>query len=172
MKKLNVFVIMALMLTVITTSCSSDDDNIDNERPTIEILEPHDHDEYEPGGELHVNAILKDNVALSQYKIDIHYSGDGHTHRSEAKDEDHDHSVEWDHEIIESISGREHTIDIIIQIPEEIMHDGKMHKIKEGKYHFGIFVIDAAGNDVEAFMDIEIEDHHHDDGHGHGHDHD
>jgi len=171
MKKINIIALMALIITTITTSCSSDDDNgLDNEIPTVEIMEPHESDMFEPGQELHVHAMLGDNVELSEVKIDIHYAGDGHEHRPLATlNDDQEHAVEWSNELIKSISGSDYELDEVIMIPEQIEHDGEMHSIKHGEYHFGIFVIDASGNEAQAFLDFVIEGHHNGDGDGHDH---
>lgn len=170
MKKINIIALMALMLSIITTSCSSDDDNaLDNQNPTVEIMEPHENEEFEPGDQLHVKAMLADNVELSEVKIDIHFAGDGHVHG--ILSDDHDHSIEWAYELVRSINGTDYEIDEIIEIPEVIEHDGELHSIMHGEYHFGIYVIDASGNEAQAFLDFKIEGHHHDDD-DHDHDHD
>lgn len=169
MKKLNILALMALFISLFSVSCSSDDDEtLDNVDPIIEMMEPHAAEIYEAGSQLHVNAMLSDNVDLSSFKIDIHHGGDGHTHDRSAKEMVHE--IEWDYEMIESISGSEYEVDVLITIPEQIMHDGEMHDIMHGEYHVGLFAIDASGNDTEAFVTVEVEGHDHD--HGDDHDHD
>lgn len=154
MKNKSIYFFLALFTTFIITSCSSDDDGgTDTVPPTIAIIEPHDHDEFEPGETMHVEIQFADNVALASYKIDIHYAGDGHSH--DARDE----YEEWDFELQGTLSGTSQTIHAEIEIPEMI--DG--HHIREGEYHFGVYAIDAAGNQSVVWIKIEIDDHaHHD----------
>lgn len=168
MKTIKLLVIMTLLLSI-SLSCSDDDDvTLDNEIPTVEVMEPHEDDEFEPGAELHVKARLADNVELSQIKIDIHYSGDGHTHGILSKEGEE--GEEWIHDFVKNISGTAYELDEIIQIPEFIEHNGEMHGIKHGSYHFGVYVIDASGNETQAFLDFKIEAHHEGDDHTHDHD--
>jgi hypothetical protein len=145
MKKVNLLAIMALMLTVITTSCSSDD----GDRPTIEFLQPVSQAVYQPGDTIHVHAVLRDNVQLSQYKIDIHYAGDGHTHGVVPLS----NTVEWLFLQEGALTGTVDTLSAHIPIPTSI--NGS--EIKTGEYHVGIFVINSAGSDNKTFKDIDIE---------------
>jgi hypothetical protein len=145
MKKVNLLAIMALMFIVVATSCSSDD----GDRPTIEFLQPISHPVYQPGDTIHLHAILRDNVGLSQYKIDIHYAGDGHTHGVVPLS----NSVEWIYLHEGTITGTVHTLQAEIEIPTSI--DGS--QIKAGEYHVGVFVINSSGSDNKAFVDIDIE---------------
>lgn len=151
MKKVSLVAIMALVLVVFSTSCNSDD----GDRPTVQILEPTRNATFQPGEEIRINAILSDELELSQFKLDIHYAGDGHSHRPISLSEMPE--FEWDHEVIESISGSTYEVDMTIQIPETIMLNGVEHAIKRSDYHVGIFAINSAGFDNKAFVDIKIE---------------
>lgn len=147
MKKLNVLAIMAILFAAVFTSCSSDD----GERPSVEVMEPHDNSVVSKGGKILLKAMLADEIELSSYKVDIHYAGDGHTHK------DGDASgVEWDFEMTQEISGTTHEIDMEIDVPLSIMHQGKEETVKEGEYHLGVFVINGSGRDNRTFVDIEI----------------
>lgn len=166
--KSNKFLSMLLLaLAVFTYSCSSDDDGtLDSEAPVVVINEPHLEEAFMPGEEIHIDIDATDNVALASYKIDIHWAGDDHSHRpSTMSDDDHDHYAEWDFEVTGDLNSTEDHIHMHVDIPIEFMHEGEMKLIKEGEYHFGVIVIDQAGNETSAFRDIFIGD-------DHGHDHD
>lgn len=163
---------LSLALATSIMSCSSDDDAPrDSSAPIIVLNEPFEDEEFEPGEEIHFDADFTDDVALQSYKADIHYAGDGHSHRpapmSENHDHEHEHSVEWDFEITGMISGTSANAHMHIDIPNLIEHDGEMHPIKEGLYHFSVFALDTAGNQSMIVRDIFIESHHDND-----HDHD
>ena len=149
--------------TILFVACSSDDK--DSVAPVITLIEPHVDEVFEPGEEIHFEANFTDNVQLASYKIDIHYGGD-HTHgRGVALGEGHDHEYEkWDFEQVYPLSGR--TMDVHRDIPIPTMINGK--PIKRGEYHFGVYALDAAGNQSLVFRDIYILDDHDHGGHGHG----
>lgn len=151
MKKVSLIAIMALVIGLFSTSCSSDD----GDRPTVQVLEPTRNATFQPGDEITVKAILTDEVELSQFKLDIHYAGDGHTHRPSISTKMPE--LEWDHEVIESISGSTYEVNISVQVPETIMSGGTEHAIKRGDYHLGVFAISSRGFDNRSFVDIKIE---------------
>jgi hypothetical protein len=158
---------LSILLGTAMISCSSDDDAPrDSVAPIITLNEPFEDEIIAPGGEVHFDADFTDNEALQSYKIDIHYAGDGHSHRPITFDEDHDHGEEWAFEITGMISGTSANAHMHIDVPTMIEHDGEMHPIKKGAYHFSVFALDAAGNQSLVVRDIFIEDHDHD------HDHD
>lgn len=164
--KRNKFLSMLLLaLAVFTYSCSSDDDGtLDSDAPVVVINEPHLEEAFMPGEEIEVDIDVTDDVALASYKIDIHWAGDDHSHRpSTMNEDDHDYYAEWDFEISDTLSDTSGKILMPISIPIEFMHDGEMKLIKEGEYHFGVIVIDQAGNETSAFRDLFIgDDHDHD----------
>ncbi len=143
---------IAAMATLFIFSCSSDDDVVlDTEKPTILLAKPTDHAHFHLGDVIDVEAIFKDNLELGSFKIDIH-SAAGHTHKTA--------NVKWEYKYEEPITAgkREHLLRHSIQIPEE--------GIIEGDYHFGIVLLDKAGNQTTTYIEIEV-------GHGdHDHDHD
>ena len=131
-------------------SCDSSDD-LDTTKPEISIITPTDHQEVLPGQTLHFLANVSDNESLASYKIEVHNSDDGHQHRSLVQS----YSTEaFSTEIVGILSGKSQEISHNIQIPSDVLH---------GHYHVGIFVIDAAGNQNENFVEIYIgdEEHHH-----------
>lgn len=154
MKTRNFLYILTFFAAITIVSCSNDDDNIDTVPPAIQIVEPHAHEEFEAGHAIHAEIIFSDNEALASYKIDIHYAGDGHSHGFT------DDFEEWDYEQEGTLQGSDYTLHANIDIPEEI--NGK--PIQEGEYHFGVFCIDAAGNQNVVWRIIVIGEH---DGHDH-----
>ncbi len=148
MKKTMLFNLIIPVLFFGLMGCSQDD--VDTEKPVIEVKEPHDHAEFHPGDEIHVDIEFSDNVGLKEFKIDIHYGGD-HSHKS-LLDE-----IEWSFLHIEAIDGRNKHVHMHIDIP---------HNAKHGEYHFLVYCTDQAGNEAMVALEIEIEDEH-----GHGHEH-
>lgn len=138
---------LLLMIAIIPLigliGCSEDD--VDTEKPVIEIIEPHDHEEFHPGDEIHVEIVFSDNVGLKEFKIDIHYGGD-HSHKSLKHGE-----VEWSYIHIEAIEGRNKHVHMHIEIPDNAKH---------GEYHFLVYCTDQAGNEAMVVLEIEIEDEH------------
>ncbi|WP_068595156.1 DUF4625 domain-containing protein [Vaginella massiliensis] len=127
-------------------SCSSDDDTLDQTKPTIVITTPKKDQHIHVGEMIEVDAVIADDRDLASYKIDIHYAGDGHTH---------DHLVAekpWTYNYSQDVKGVLHNIKKTIEVP---------HGIQDGQYHFGIIAIDKAGNEKKTYIEIEIADHDH-----------
>lgn len=141
----------AAIIALGIASCSSDDDGfVDNEKPTIQIKEPLNEAHLHVGETINVDALLGDNVALSTYKIDIHFAGDGHTHEHKAA------TTDWAYNVVETIEGdnvKSYQVTKTIEIP-----DG----ITSGAYHFGILAIDKSGNEQQSYIELDIVDHDHD----------
>lgn len=149
MKNKSIYFFLALFTTFIITSCSSDDDGgTDTVPPTIAIIEPHDDDVFAPGDFIEIEIEFTDNVALASYKIDIHYSGDGHSH-------DLMGGFQWEYEESGTLSGTSQTVTTSVQIPEFL---GDI-AIEEGAYHFGVYCLDAAGNETVVWQMIEVDTH-------------
>jgi hypothetical protein len=148
MRKHRIIVLLGLLIFMGLASCSTDE--VDTERPVIQLNEPADHAHFHPGDEIHFDAEFSDNVALKQFKIDIHW-GAGHDHKS-GQDDDHGH--EWSFEHIGELQGRNQHIHMHIDIPEDA---------KPGEYHFLVYCTDEAGNESFVAIEIEIEDDEHDD---------
>lgn len=79
MKKTLAYSTILLGLLFIT-SCNNSEDPEDLEAPVIDLHEPENFDSFESGGDIHFEAYFTDNVALSQFEIDIHGNFDGHAH--------------------------------------------------------------------------------------------
>lgn len=151
MKKFLKTIILSVSPLFILGSCSSDDEVLDITKPVITLLSPKDHAHLHLGDTFTVEAILKDDIELGSGKIDIHYSGDGHQHRSI--------NTEWKYskEIQISSGKKEEILSHQITIPKE--------GILDGSYHLGVFLIDKAGNQTQTFIEIDIVNH------GNEHDH-
>lgn len=85
--------------------------------------------ELSPGDSFTLRALIEDNEALGQFKIDIHDDFDGHSHKS---------STERYAEIrIKDIDGTSYDLEEVFTIPENA---------SSGTYHGTIQAIDAEGN--------------------------
>ncbi len=157
MKKLN-FLLMYFVAALLLVSCSSDDEDDstvqpDTERPVVTLNRPTDGEKFEPGDRIHADGNITDNVALSQMRIDVHWAGDGHSHGKT--------SNRWEYVEDIDISGTSWDFHEHITIPDDA---------EDGKYHFIVYALDAAGNQSEwVEIDIYIEDDHDHGGGGHGH---
>lgn len=129
------------------SSCSEDETALDTVKPEIMLATPGDHAEFEFGETIQLQAILKDNVELGSYKIEIHNDSDGHQHRSA--------TIGWSFMDTGDVSNqKEYLLNKTIPIPTG--------DYTEGHYHLGIIVTDKAGNETQSFIEIVIgEDHHH-----------
>jgi uncharacterized membrane protein len=119
-------------------------DEVDTEKPVIEIIKPHDHAEFNPGEEIQVEIEFSDNVGLKEFKIDIHYGGDHH-HKASLDE------IEWSFMHIEAIEGRHKRLQMYIEIPDNAKH---------GEYDFLVYCTDTAGNEAMVVLEIEIDDEH------------
>lgn len=147
---------LSLVIASFIISCSSDDDGVlDTVDPVVLMNSPSNMDEFDPGDEINFDISFVDNVALASYKIDIHWAGDGHTHRPSPM-HDHDDLIEWDFEVTGNLTGTVDQVQMTVPIPENAKHD---------LYHVGVIVLDEAGNEGRMFIDIVIGDVDHDHNH-------
>lgn len=142
-----------LFASLLILSCEKDDETIDTTKPTVTISEPHNEDAFKPGDEIHFEAEFSDNIALESYKIDIHINADGHAHKPSTITEEDDHEA-WDYEFIDKLSGASQQVMEHFAIPTQV--NGK--PIEEGEYDFGIYTIDASGNQSVVWRKIDIMD--------------
>src|SRR5690554_6879671 len=104
MKKLKFIYAFAVVTALFSASCSSDDNSgTDTQKPTIIINEPTDGRVFHAGDEIHTDIDFMDNVQLASYKIDIHFAGDGHSHKVMHGSEGHQ---EWAYETSGTLSGK------------------------------------------------------------------
>ncbi len=136
MKKYAAFLL--LIALVFLASCGGGD----KEKPEVIVISPGDSSVFSAGGNLPFEALITDNEALSQFKIDIHDNFDGHVH-------DKSTGVIWSKIIIENISGIEASPTLSIPIPANA---------GAGWYHLLVTAVDASGNQSDfELRDIKIQ---------------
>ena len=135
------------LTALFVSSCSSDDSSLDTTKPEINLISPKNEAHLHLGDDINIEAILKDNVELGAVKIDIHSAGDGHHHKTA--------DVQWEFTKQEVIppGKKEHAFNYKVSIPKE--------GIIDGPYHLGLILIDKAGNQTEAYIEIDVVDHAH-----------
>ncbi len=137
--------LLAVITTLTLFSCSSDSTSPDTEKPTISIVKPSDEQSVLAGENLAVEIAFSDNVELASYKIEIHYSGDGHSHnRLNTQNED----IPWNHHSEGNLSGKNDVFHSTIQVPISAEH---------GIYHFGVYALDRAGNQNIQWVELDVE---------------
>jgi hypothetical protein len=123
---------------IFATSCGRGD----KEKPEIVLVSPEDSSVFTAGSDLAFAALITDNEALSQFKIDIHENFEGHAH-------DKTTGIIWSKVIIENISGIEASPTLSIPVPANA---------GAGWYHLIVTAVDASGNQSDfALRDIKIQ---------------
>ncbi|SFJ00387.1 DUF4625 domain-containing protein [Myroides guanonis] len=139
--------ILAAGLILGFTACSSDDSK-DTQKPTILLNAPKDGAKLEVGSDIHFDMEVSDNEMLGSYKIDIHENSDGHTHSVKRAAALND-MVEFSFQKQWSLEGQRnadvHHHEIVIPQNAEL-----------GKYHFVVYVLDAAGNQSMEARSIQL----------------
>lgn len=97
----------------------------------------------EGGEQLSFDAIFQDDIALSQYKVDIHNNFDCHGHGggsapSVAVPNVQNQTTDWTVLEIQDITGTTAPVVNTLNVPENVT---------AGNYHFHVQVIDESGND-------------------------
>lgn len=150
-------VLVTCLTLVLLTFPSCDPPEVDLSAPSMEIISFNPvpgEDEIcgtqEPtvfqltgGDDLNFDVIFQDDIALSQYKIDIHNNFDCHGHGggiapSVAVPSVDNLTKDWSILEIVNITGEEAPVNRILEVPENVT---------AGNYHFQIQVIDETGND-------------------------
>lgn len=76
--------------SLVFTACSSDNESVDTEYPTIDISAsnafPVQCSQINRGQKITFRAVFNDNAALGSYSLDIHHNFDHHTHSTEVSD--------------------------------------------------------------------------------------
>lgn len=140
-----------LWATAIIAIAAACDNDVDDVKPTISIVSPTDEQGFVPGDTIWFEATFTDDVELKSYKIEIHDDFDGHDHKSSVLGAWH-YDGSWDFEKAQKTVNLKHGH---IVIPTEV--DGQ--PIAEGDYHFGVYCADAAGNETQVFILVEIGEH-------------
>jgi len=142
MKKKLFYYLSSLLVSALILSSCSDDDN-DTQKPIIGITNPVKGAEVYIGEILTVTADLSDNEELSEYKIDIHYNGDGHSHSKATEATEFRYNKDF-----QDAKGKKSAkVEVKIDIPIDI---------KTGNYHLGIICFDKSGNENHQYIDIVI----------------
>ncbi len=129
-------IILLLTISIFAFCACSDDETIDTQQPTINLIEPADGDSIligSPNG-MHFEVDFADNQALSSYKIDIH-SAAGHTHNKSVEALNFTFLKTYT-DIDGQRNAHVHHHDIMI--PEDTA---------EGEYHIVVYCLDQAGNE-------------------------
>ncbi|MCC5944685.1 MAG: DUF4625 domain-containing protein [Bernardetiaceae bacterium] len=139
-----------LALLFFFTACNNDDEAepIDTTPPTVSQVtingfSKDDEIKLNQGTRIHFDAVFQDDVALGQFKIDIHDASEGHNHGGRIEGEP------WSFvKVFDLLNVRRQTVHEHIDIPENAM---------PGPYHFLIQYFDEAGNEGELYeLEFEI----------------
>lgn len=128
--------ILLLLIELIITSCKRT--KPDETVPSLIVSNPTSGQTYNAGSNIELKALFSDDIALSQYKIDIHDAFDDHSHKMAV--------VPWAAIIIEDLAGTSQSIIKEINIPSDAA---------AGRYDLLIYCLDAAGNE-SSFLELEI----------------
>jgi hypothetical protein len=104
------------------------------------VATPTQEENFTGGNAIPFKATFSDNIALSEYRIEMHNDFDGHSHEKTS-------TVPFYFDTIVSISETQHTGEFPITIPLDVT---------AGKYHFIVTCIDAAGNEAE-FVELDLQ---------------
>ena len=164
---------ITLALSTLTfTACNKDDDEIDTEKPTIDLSVanafPQNGSVVYFGESFDLNSILADNCELGAYSVNIHSNFDHHSHSTEEEEEEHHHEEEEHHhndgeegdgfyfsqDYTIPAGSKKYTANNKIEIPA-LAPDGDEYQA--GDYHFMITVTDKAGFSTFKAVEIRIE---------------
>ncbi len=162
----SILLFLFLMVMVGFSSCGTDD--VDVASPTMEILDldPDPVADFicgtqedtvfnlKDGETLLFSVIFRDDVALSQYKVDIHNNFDCHGHGGASTPgislpNVSNQTEDWSVLEIVDLDGQEQAVSRELDVPENVT---------AGFYHFQIQVIDESGNDnpLANFYSLKI----------------
>ncbi|WP_104384829.1 DUF4625 domain-containing protein [Sphingobacterium sp. HMA12] len=156
MQRLKQYTLMAFLLCA-TIACKKDTENIDTEKPTIDLSAstafPKQCSQITRGSSFTFHAKLSDNVALGSYSIDIHHNFDHHSHSTEVEEctlEPVKKPVK-PFVLVKSVTipGQPQQYDAQLQI--DVPAD-----IDPGNYHFMIQVTDQSGWSIQRGISVRI----------------
>ena len=150
--------IFTLFFSLLLINCSSDSENIDQEKPTITINYdngfPKSCTVLEKGKQYTIKVKVSDNIALAKYAIDIHHNFDHHTHDDQGS-------------LCELNPIKTPISPLIFMENYNIDNERKEYEISQsitiptnidsGDYHCQISVIDITGWQSRTSVDIKIE---------------
>lgn len=159
MKSLVYFVFITAMLVFIH-ACDRGD--IDSEKPFIALTAtdafPKNCDTLYFGEAFTVKWLLKDNVELGAYTIDIHQNFDQHSHSTEFKQCDLDDvkTAVNPYTFIEDYSIPESTSEYTTEIPLTLPATDGTNQYDAGDYHFQVKVTDKEGWSALVGLNVKI----------------
>ncbi len=147
-----------LFFSLLLINCSSDSENIDQEKPTITINYdngfPKSCTVLKKGKQYTIKVKVSDNIALAKYAIDIHHNFDHHTHDDQGS-------------LCELNPIKTPISPLIFMENYNIDNERKEYEISQsitiptnidsGDYHCQISVIDITGWQSRTSVDIKIE---------------
>jgi len=147
MKKVLLFINAAILLL---SACKKDKkEEVDNQKPSIIVNKPSSNALAKSGSDFEIDIHFRDNINLSQYKLEIHPNFDGHTHGKT----ENESTAPWKWDTIVNISGKEHHAKFKIKVPMNV---------QAGNYHFMAMCTDQVGFEapfkVIDFKVINLED--------------
>ncbi|WP_430614939.1 DUF4625 domain-containing protein [Flavobacterium sp. JP2137] len=149
MKTLKTAYILALGAIFSLSSCSSDDNNVDTQKPKIDLVAPKEGAVLPAGKDVHFDMEVSDNVMLASYKVEIHNNFDNHNHSTALSAKADGELVAFTFNRVWSLEGQKnadvHHHDIVIPA-----------NAKRGNYHFIVYVLDKAGNEEKVARNIVI----------------
>jgi hypothetical protein len=158
--KYSFFLSTALILGLVS-SCSSDD-KVDKEKPTIDLslkeAFPTNCDTIYFGKPFTVKMLLKDNIELGSYNIEIHNNFDHHTHSTEfgTCHEDPNKAAVNAYTFVKDYSIPTGLATHEISIPLTIPKGNGTKDYDPGDYHFQIKVTDKEGWSVLKGLNVKI----------------
>lgn len=131
--------ILALPILLIFTACADDNGTEDTQAPSIlsVSLNGEDHDlRFQTGQTIQLEALVSDNEALGELKIDLHDLFDGHDHGKM-------NWQTWAETKVIPLSGTNATASTNLVVPDSAT---------AGPYHAILRLLDKAGNEAEFKM--------------------
>lgn len=149
MKLSNLFILMTLSLSAgIFTACNKECEecpkpapSADVAKPAISVVSPASNNTFTGGDTIAFHAWFTDNRELSQYRIEIHSSSDGHSHGKQSGIAPH-----FKFDTIVNITGVNTEQRLFIPTPAGAA---------AGPYHFIVSAVDKAGNEAD-FVEVDI----------------
>ncbi|MAX82334.1 MAG: hypothetical protein CL843_19420 [Crocinitomicaceae bacterium] len=158
------FLFSFAFLILLLNSCEKDDDEIDQEKPKINLeidgAFPVNCDTLYFGETFTFKVLFSDNAELGSYSIDVHHNFDHHTHTTEVnecdleeiKDPVNPYVSIVDYDIPEGKTSYETSLEITIPSGDE---NGEFDR---GDYHFFISLTDKEGWSTQKGLSIKMMD--------------
>jgi hypothetical protein len=148
--KTKFFLYTAIFAFAATAACSDDKDTTG---PEIRLISPENEAIFTRGDELPIVFELADPSGINEYKIDIHYAGEGHAHSHSLSATLTDEEEEELWVFLETYTSQKGKTSALVTLTPIIPANAH-----GGEYHLGILATDMAGNESQAYIDIDIEE--------------